>query len=321
MPWPNWGDWFDNEEGGGSDWFDNWFNNNQDWTPDPIESDMSDWGESGGRSLSGEGVGRWDVGTNVDPLIEEFFPEEWDQARKDEWYEDYGMYFEDYDPTREEQRKIQRDIDFDRWNHKINADKRALEGSQGASGFLTSGAARKLEEDFTELSVLENTEAELDYAVAVYIFKKYWENDMYNTLGMLGGMGGFIDEVPSGEEGSWWFGEGSIWDTVTDDMWSVDWWVGDNSLLGQAASFFDDLFSDRRLKKDINLIGRNPSGINIYEFNYKDLKETKPYGKSRYQGAMGDEVPWASKTDPKTGYLKVDYSKIDVEFKRVNNGK
>ena len=32
---------------------------------------------------------------------------------------------------------------------------------------------------------------------------------------------------------------------------------------------------------------------------------------------MAQEVPWASITGD-DGYLKVDYSKVDVEFKRLN---
>jgi len=67
-------------------------------------------------------------------------------------------------------------------------------------------------------------------------------------------------------------------------------------------------FSDIRLKDNIELVGKSPSDINIYNFTY--LNDPKVY-----QGVMAQEVPWASvKHD--SGYLMVDYSKIDVEFKR-----
>jgi len=46
-------------------------------------------------------------------------------------------------------------------------------------------------------------------------------------------------------------------------------------------------FSDIRLKENVELIGKSPSNINIYKFNYKDNPTT-------YQGAMAHEVPWAS---------------------------
>ena len=67
-------------------------------------------------------------------------------------------------------------------------------------------------------------------------------------------------------------------------------------------------FSDIRLKDNIKLVGKSPSDINIYNFTY--LNDPKVY-----QGVMAQEVPWASvKHD--SGYLMVDYSKVDVEFKR-----
>jgi hypothetical protein len=68
--------------------------------------------------------------------------------------------------------------------------------------------------------------------------------------------------------------------------------------------------SDIRLKEDIKLIGKSPSGINIYNFKYKGDDTT-------YQGVMAHQVPKAS-TPNEFGYLMVDYSKIDVEFKKVN---
>ena len=68
--------------------------------------------------------------------------------------------------------------------------------------------------------------------------------------------------------------------------------------------------SDIRLKEDIELIAKSPSGINIYSFKYKGEKE-------KYQGVMAQEVLWASTPDEK-GYYSVDYSKLDVDFKRLN---
>ena len=70
-------------------------------------------------------------------------------------------------------------------------------------------------------------------------------------------------------------------------------------------------FSDRRLKYDIVLVSKSKSNINIYNFKYKNKK----YGQGTYQGVMADEVPWASRKFGK--YYKVDYSKVDVEFKQI----
>jgi hypothetical protein len=69
-------------------------------------------------------------------------------------------------------------------------------------------------------------------------------------------------------------------------------------------------FSDIRLKENVELIGKSPSNINIYKFNYKNNPTT-------YQGAMAHEVPWAS-VKHSNGYMMVDYNKIDVKFKKYN---
>ena len=67
-------------------------------------------------------------------------------------------------------------------------------------------------------------------------------------------------------------------------------------------------FSDIRLKDNVELIGKSPSNINIYKFNYKG-------NPTIYQGAMAHEVSWAS-VKANNGYLMIDYDKIDVEFKQ-----
>jgi len=70
------------------------------------------------------------------------------------------------------------------------------------------------------------------------------------------------------------------------------------------------IYSDVQLKEDIKLIGKSPSGLNVYNFKYIGEDET-------YQGVMAQEVPWAASVAD-NGYLQVDYSKVDVDFKKVN---
>ena len=80
--------------------------------------------------------------------------------------------------------------------------------------------------------------------------------------------------------------------------------------VGRAVSSFFSKWSDIRLKEDIQLIGKSQSGVNIYRFKYKDTN-------GMYEGVMAQEVPWASiKGD--NGYYLVDYSKVDVAFKRLH---
>ena len=77
--------------------------------------------------------------------------------------------------------------------------------------------------------------------------------------------------------------------------------------IGTAISYF---FSDARLKTDIQLVGKSPTGTNIYSFKYKHFDGT-------YLGVMAQEVPWASEIAD-NGYYMVDYAKLDVEFRRLN---
>ena len=73
--------------------------------------------------------------------------------------------------------------------------------------------------------------------------------------------------------------------------------------------------SDKRLKNIIKKIGTSISGINIYLFTYK----FNP--KVIYQGVVAQELINTSYEGAllvdKNGFYSVDYSKIDVEFKRL----
>ena len=78
----------------------------------------------------------------------------------------------------------------------------------------------------------------------------------------------------------------------------------------KAISAISKIFSDIRLKTNIEFIGKSPSNINIYEFNYIGSP-------IKYVGVMAHEVPWATEKH-ESGYLMVDYDKVDVEFRRLN---
>ena len=69
-------------------------------------------------------------------------------------------------------------------------------------------------------------------------------------------------------------------------------------------------YSDRRLKKNIKLIGKSPSNLNIYSFEYKDKEGI-------YQGVMSDEIPQEAVIKHEDGFDRVDYDKIDVKFKLI----
>lgn len=76
--------------------------------------------------------------------------------------------------------------------------------------------------------------------------------------------------------------------------------------------------SDRRLKQNIELVGRDErTGLNLYEFEYKDEPER------RYRGVMADEV---LKVMPKAvvtrsdGYMAVRYDLLGIHMVEVAHG-
>lgn len=96
---------------------------------------------------------------------------------------------------------------------------------------------------------------------------------------------------------------------------SIDFVGGGRAALDQGASNLirQGIGSDRKLKKNIKLIGKSPSGLKIYAFEYID----KIFGKGIYQGVMSDEIPSHAIIKNNKDYDMVDYSKIDVDFKQI----
>jgi hypothetical protein len=127
------------------------------------------------------------------------------------------------------------------------------------------------------------------------------EYEPYERLGYLGaGMGNVMGGAM-----------GQYTSTVTPNQSPLQQALGIASLgLGAYKAFNPTQPSDVRLKTDIENIGKSSLGVNIYSFKYKGDDKT-------YQGVMAQEVPWASSI-AENGYLQVDYSKVDVEFKRLN---
>ena len=69
------------------------------------------------------------------------------------------------------------------------------------------------------------------------------------------------------------------------------------------------LFSDDRLKENIELVEKRDEGINIYTFNFVGTGE-------RWRGVLAQEVqrfkPWCVE-EMENGYLMVDYAKLGLE--------
>jgi len=123
---------------------------------------------------------------------------------------------------------------------------------------------------------------------------RQFEMDKMSTLiGVRGQMVGGAQGAIANKQGMW----GQIIGGVAS---------GIGSAIGGAGS-------DRKLKKDINIIGESPSGLNIYSFRYKD----ESFGSGTYQGVMSDEIPQEAVIQHPDGYDMVDYNKIDVNFKQI----
>lgn len=82
---------------------------------------------------------------------------------------------------------------------------------------------------------------------------------------------------------------------------------------GGFGNMIGGMFSDRRLKKDIKLVGESPSGLKIYTFKYID----EMCDNGIYEGVMSDEIPASAVIKHNSGYDMVDYSQLDVDFKRI----
>lgn len=80
---------------------------------------------------------------------------------------------------------------------------------------------------------------------------------------------------------------------------------------GSGGGHYDS--SDKRLKRNIKLVGTSKSGINIYEFNYI-------WSFKRYRGVIAQDLLDSYPTAIKKclfGFYKVNYDLIDVKFEKL----
>lgn len=88
-------------------------------------------------------------------------------------------------------------------------------------------------------------------------------------------------------------------------------------MIGNLAGAAMAIFSDARVKENINLIGRNEDGLGVYAFNYRGST-------TGHVGVIAQEVaqhdPSAVTTDAKTGFMKVNMAKINRNFSRLEGG-
>lgn len=203
------------------------------------------------------------------------------------------------------------------YNFRLEQGQKSLESSQAAQGGLLSGRA------MLEAQRMGQGEAASEYG------------NYLARLSSLAGMGqqaaGQSANISTGTAGQIAganIGEGSIamqgrvargqiWGDVAGTAGSEAAAASNkiSNLMMGAVKGFSGGFSDINLKENIKKVGVSPSGIPIYQFEYKD----KSLGKGKYEGVIAQDIekdyPEAVYKD--NGYLKVDYSKIDVTFKEL----
>ena len=97
------------------------------------------------------------------------------------------------------------------------------------------------------------------------------------------------------------------------DQSTADIVGGGAGIIGGVAN----MFSERSMKKNIKKVGESPSGLNVYNFEYKNKK----HGKGKFQGVMSDEVPsYAVVSRPGKPDI-VNYNLIDVVAKSIKGNK
>lgn len=69
-------------------------------------------------------------------------------------------------------------------------------------------------------------------------------------------------------------------------------------------------FSDARLKENIKRVGSTDDGRGVYTWEWSDTAKAIGAAKQPGFGVMAQEHPEATIVDPRTGFLKVDYSKV-----------
>jgi hypothetical protein len=102
-----------------------------------------------------------------------------------------------------------------------------------------------------------------------------------------------------------------------NEKWRINWktlYSNIKSLIGWW-NLLNSWDSDSRLKKNIKRVSTSPSGIPIYEFEYKN---PKLYGGGVFRGVLAEQAPKKAVITATNGYKMVNYSLIDVAFERVN---
>ena len=206
----------------------------------------------------------------------------------------------------------------ERLEQRVAAEKRRIQGisiSEGAREQQAMAQGRAFEfqaQEQRDVSKLNRLYGQADQARGAAAAARQSETSA--IMGGINALGGAISGGAFGGGAASAATSGGGGGSLTGSLLAGAQSTGVNTTLDVPIMDTSNLsFSDKRLKNNIKLISVSGSGLNIYSFNYKN----KIYGKGTYQGVMSDEVPSSATIKDNNGYYKVDYSKIDVEFKQI----
>jgi len=88
--------------------------------------------------------------------------------------------------------------------------------------------------------------------------------------------------------------------------------------ISKSPGLLESIFSDDRLKYDINRVGTSKKGVPIYTFKYRfDGKHGPKYKGTSAQDLLNTKFKDAVGQTENDGFLYVNYSKLDVEFEKI----
>tara|TARA_R110002020_G_scaffold45737_4_gene130667 strand:+ start:2407 stop:3393 length:987 start_codon:yes stop_codon:yes gene_type:complete len=267
-----------------------------------------------------------------------------------QWLDEYGMYFQSYDASKE---GYIRNIAGLREKSVVQGaiqDKQTLDTIEGASGFSSSYQPTFGAESIANVTSSSMSEIRQAKGQSIYEARKDHMEEFYDTIKDLAALdvfGPLPETVESDGVGDWNPDYDAI-DDVDDDIMNqanCEAIGGTFNLITGACNIdpgFDqggcpdgyiELYgdcvpeagggvtpglgtSDARLKENILQIGSR-DGINLYEFEYIDKK----WGEGRYRGVMAQDLLQTSYRNAvhlnDDGYMLVDYSKLPVDMEKV----
>ena len=196
---------------------------------------------------------------------------------------------------------------------QAQADATKMQLEQAALGEETAAWGRQEDRDLASLDRLSGLQENAQAQAMAYAQQgnEALMGGIQGAVGALGGMAGL-----GGASGGGAAGYDPNWKPSPVNLQGSGSILSGGSVGGTGSALTQNMSlsgSDRRLKQNITQVGKSASGLNIYTFEYKD----KSFGEGMWQGVMSDEIPEIAVIKGDDGYDRVDYSKLDVTFKKI----